>query len=306
MSRTPAILLLLAVLAACDAEQLTDFEVNRFLQKEEGPKVSGVEQTLLASAKAAEAQGNFALARQYYQQLLDRSPDRVDYAYGLAESLRRSGELSGAMELYTQMLSRNPNDINAHEGQGMIYLSRVDMEAAARSFGEVMKHDPGRWRTLNAIGVLFSAKKMYAESMQYFNAALARAPNQPTVLNNMGLVAALDQDSFTAINKLEKAAAAAVTDDQRRRIAMNTALVHAATGDVKKAEAVARVYLTGAQLSNNLGLYAHIAKDDALAKSYLNMALTESKIYYERAWENLQNVQTAGEPAGTEKHLSTP
>jgi hypothetical protein len=39
-----------------------------------------------------------------------------------------------------------------------------------------------------------------------------------------------------------------------------------------------------------MGLYAHLAKDDQMAKSYLNMALTESKTYYGKAWENLEAV----------------
>lgn len=32
-----------------------------------------------------------------------------------------------------------------------------------------------------------------------------------------------------------------------------------------------------------MGFYAHLAKDDVLAKSYLNMALTKNPKYYDRA-----------------------
>ncbi len=280
-------------LGACDAKEMSNFELKSFLEKKEGPQISGVEQTLLNSAKTAETQGNYMLARQYYQQLLDRSPKNPDYGYGLAESLRRSGELDGSIQVYNQIITVNPEHVDAYEGKGLAQLAKADMEGASYSFAEVMKRDPGRWRSLNAIGVLFASKKMYAEGMQYFNAALARSPNNPTILNNMGLVAALDKDTFTAANKLEKAAAATLNADQRMRIEMNAALVYAMSGDVRKAEALARKYLNGAQLSNNMGLYAHLAKDDALAKSYLNTALTESKVYYERAWDNLQNVQAS-------------
>lgn len=301
MVRPSHLLLLPALLAlsACDSKQLSGFDIKKLLDKTEGPQISGVEQTLLNSAKTAETQGNYAVARQYYQQLLDRAPQNADYAYGLAESLRRVGELDGAIQVYNQIIATKPGHVDALEGKGLAQVAKADMEGASLTFAEVMKQDAGRWRTLNAIGVLFAAKKMYAEGLQYFNAALARSPNNPTILNNMGLVAALDRDTFTAANKLEKAAAATLNNDQRMKIEMNTALVYAISGDMKKAEVLARKYLSGAQLSNNLGLYAHLAKDDALAKSYLNMALTESKVYYERAWDNLQNVQAPREAATT-------
>jgi hypothetical protein len=39
-----------------------------------------------------------------------------------------------------------------------------------------------------------------------------------------------------------------------------------------------------------MGFYAHLAKDDALAKTYLNMAISGSSTFYERAWNNLDGI----------------
>jgi Flp pilus assembly protein TadD len=285
-----AVLLLPLALAACNGSGL-GFSAKDFLGKSGETSISSAEQNLLTSAKQAEASGDYAKARGLYQQLLDRAPTNKDYAFGLAEALRRTGELDGAIKLYSQLVAARPEMVDAYEGKGLAQLAKADMEGASYSFAEVMNRDPGRWRTLNAIGVLFAGKKMYSEARQYFTAALGRSPNNATVLNNTGLVLAMEKDSFSAINALQKAAGFSTNKDQRARVELNAALVYAVSGDMKNAEILARRHLEGAQLSNNLGLYAHLAKDDVLAKSYLNMALTESKVYYEKAWDNLQNVQ---------------
>ena len=88
---------------------------------------------------------------------------------------------------------------------------------------------------------------------------------------------------------------------QRKQIDLNLAMVHGVSGDFDTARDVAGKYLEGPALDNNLGLYAHLAKDDSLAKSYLNMALTQSPTYYERAWENLDVVNDTNQDAADDK-----
>ncbi len=67
-------------------------------------------------------------------------------------------------------------------------------------------------------------------------------------------------------------------------------MVYGLSGDMVKARELAGKYLDGPALENNLGFYAHLAKDDALAKTYLNMALSDSATYYQRAWTNLDMI----------------
>jgi hypothetical protein len=85
----------------------------------------------------------------------------------------------------------------------------------------------------------------------------------------------------------------------RKRIDLNLSLVYAVAGKQDEARAVAERYFSGPTLSNNLGLYAHLANDDEMAKAYLNMALTDSKTFYERAWDNLQTINSSSTPASS-------
>jgi hypothetical protein len=61
-------------------------------------------------------------------------------------------------------------------------------------------------------------------------------------------------------------------------------------GNMSAAQRIAEKHLPAGALENNLGFYAHLANDQELAKSYLNMALTGTPVYYERAWKNLDIV----------------
>src|SRR5690606_28052716 len=107
------------------------------------------------------------------------------------------------------------------------------------------------------------------------------------------LAQALDRNFDSAIGTLMQAGAlTSANSPERKQVDLNLSLVYATAGKLDEASALARNYYSGAALNNNLGLYAYLAKDDQLAKTYLNMALTESKVFYEKAWDNLQVLNT--------------
>jgi tetratricopeptide (TPR) repeat protein len=159
---------------------------------------------------------------------------------------------------------------------------------AGNEFGEVMKIDDKRWRTLNGIGILFAMKNRDEDAQAYYQAALAQSPDNPSVLNNIGLAYAMDKQYDRAFESFNHAKQHLPNNSPfLKRIDLNMALVYAITGDLDQAEQTAAPYLSKAALYNNMATYAHLAKNDDLAKSYLNMALTQSPVYYERAWKNL-------------------
>jgi Flp pilus assembly protein TadD len=127
------------------------------------------------------------------------------------------------------------------------------------------------------------------------------------VLNNVGLTLAIDKQYDKAIVALQKGVALAPQEgDEKKRLALNLALVYGITGNMAAAEETAKPYLTPAGLDNNMGYYAHLAKDDELAKTYLNMALTKSPVYYQRAWDNLDTVSKDPKAANRkERNLQT-
>ena len=101
------------------------------------------------------------------------------------------------------------------------------------------------------------------------------------------LIAAMQRQYSGAVELLKEASRVAKEDKQREQIDMNRALIHGINGELIEAENIASKYLKDSALKNNLGLYAYLANNRDLAKSYLDMALAGTQVYYKRAWENI-------------------
>jgi Flp pilus assembly protein TadD len=136
-------------------------------------------------------------------------------------------------------------------------------------------------------------QQKFDEAIVQYRAALDASDSNPSVLNNLGLALAIKEDYPRAIKSLERARSRTdqMNEEDAKRIGLNLARVYGLSGDMEKAESTARPFVTGAELYNNLGHYAVMAKNKELARTYLNMALTNSKEHYERAWENLKELQ---------------
>ena len=280
----------LLLITACNGGA-APIDSKSYLNELDGPKVKGVSDALAQAATAAEQQGNFRVAAQNYEQMLEKKPGDKDLMLSLADSLRRDGQSARAVTVYDALLAADPKNIAAKEGKGLALIASGDFDSPAALFDEVMAADPTRWKTLNALGILFTTRNMQPEAQQYFKEALKYHASSPSIMNNLGLSQALERNFDGAIGTLSQASATAQPGTlERKRIDLNTALVLASAGKLDDARMLAEQYLAGAELDNNLGLYAHLAKDDQMARAYLNKALSDSKVYYAKAWDNLEEI----------------
>ncbi len=268
------------------------------------PTIKGINDTQEDMAKEAMQNGDFGRAAQFYQQLIGSekgTPEQqLRYKLGMAEAARRLGDTEAALRMYQDLHSKQPANMDVSEGLGLTLMASGKISDAGQLFSEVIEKEPKRWRTLNALGILFVTKNMTPEATAYFTEANNQSPDNPAVLNNAGLAFAVDRNFPRAIEALQHASRASKSPLQRKQVELNLALIYGVSGDFDTARDVAGKHLEGPALENNLGLYAHLAKDDALAKSYLNMALTQSPTYYERAWENLDALNNAGRSDSTD------
>lgn len=259
------------------------------LAEMDSPNVDSVQAALERGALDALKNAEYKKSAALYQQLVDRDDSEFRYKLGLAESLRRLGENKVAIDMYDQIIELKPGHVDAFEGKALATMALGDIEEASKLFQRILEREPNRWRSLNALGIMFAAKNLPNDGMQYLDEALIQSPKNPSVLNNIGLVQAMMKQYPNAVDSLDKGARYA-SGGQRKQIDLNLALVHGIFGQMDKARDIVETYYDGAALENNLGLYAHLANNDELAKSYLNMALSGSNQFYERAWKNLDLV----------------
>lgn len=276
------------LVAGCSVQPNKDHvhDADKEFSSLEAPDVGSVQDSMEHSALAGLKNAEYTRSALLYQQLYDKNNNETRYQLGLAESLRRLGKYEEAITYYDKILNQHPGHVDAFEGKALATMARGDIEEASKMFEQIIQRDPSHWRSYNALGIMFAVKNMLPEAMTYFNEALKYSAENPSVHNNVGLLLAMQKQYEQSVDALTRASRKA-EGNQRKQIDLNLALVHGIFGHMDEAKRIAEQHLDAASLENNLGLYAHLADDDELAKSYLNMALAGSTVYYDRAWKNL-------------------
>jgi Flp pilus assembly protein TadD len=291
----------LFLLAACDAQTESwlgtgEKDKDKAMAALPQPDVMGMNSTLERQATEAMDKGEFNRAGQFYKQMIDSPKGTADekfrYKLGFAEAMRRAGQPAPALDLYIQLLKEKPDNIDAAEGKALSLMQTGKATDAGRAFADIIEKDKTRWRTLNALGILFVNKNMIPEATAYFTEALNQSPDNPSILNNVALSQAVEHSFARSFETFEQAIRMSANEAQRRQISLNMAMVYGISGDIDTASSIASKYLEGPALDNNLGLYAHLARDDNLARTYLDMALSGSATYYERAQQNLDAINS--------------
>jgi Flp pilus assembly protein TadD len=233
-------------------------------------------------AKFAELSGDYVGAANIYATALQSQPTNREFQYALAENYRRIGEYDRAFAIYADILKAEPGALAAKEGGAMTLVSKGDYDTPINLLDEVIKADPRRVKALNGMGVLFTTRNLQGDAQQYFNEALKYAPNDAVVLTNLGLSKALEGKYADAASAISTASSVTVLGSyDRKRADMNLALVRAASGSAADALAIASAYYAGPEYNATLGIFAKIASDKKLAKTYLHAALTDGKAYYQ-------------------------
>ena len=255
--------------------------------------VPSMETTLLDSGNQALQNGDSLKAEYYFNQLVKKSPDNTLFKFKLAEALRRRGACNEALSLYDEVLKAKPTDIDVREGNALCLVSVGEFQKAGPILTDIISQDRTRWKSVNAAGLIFAINSKFDEANQYLDLAADVSNHNPSVLNNQALVRALVGNNDDAVRILREASIRAGEGTmQKRNIDLNLAMVYGISKNIEMAETTAKPWLTTPQLYNNMGIYAELGRDPALARTYLNKALMGTPVYYDRAWENLERLDS--------------
>lgn len=285
----PFLCLPLVMLAACADRMQVAENVKKDVEAAKGPEVAGISDTVLASVDAAEKAGEYEKAignLTPFASGSDVKDTRLLLRY--AGLLRKARKYDEAIRYYNRLLALEPEDIDALEGKALCLVDKGQLDEADPVLTKIISKDKKRWKALNAAGISFSLRSRINEALQYYKAALEVSPNNVTVLNNIALAMAFNRDFDNAITFLERARSLATEDYIKKRLDLNLSLIHGIAGNMEQAEKLARPHLSEPALFNNMGLYAYLSKNEDVAKTYLNKALSGSVLYYDKAWKNLE------------------
>ncbi len=208
--------------------------------------------SLNKAAVSSELSGDHVSAANHYQKLLDRQPDNKEILLGLARNLRYTGGGRTAVEIMKSYAVQYSDDPAFLIEFGKAKLAVSEAQGAIQYLKKAIEKGGDDWEAYSALGIGYDLLQSYAEAWEAYEKALALSGNNPAVINNMAISAALNGKLPLAISVLEDASLEARRYPQIR---LNLALFYGIKGDLKKAEALAKMDLDEKAVRNNLAIY---------------------------------------------------
>ncbi len=273
-------LILLVILTSCQ-NLLPDTGKNISL--------SSSHKVMIDDALKAKAAGDHKRAASLYQPIVKDEPDNVELRIAYADSLRLSSDFLEANKNYDYILNKQPSFIPALEGKALASLQQGDLKQADLLLNQIINQDAARWRTVNALGVVRALEGNMDDAKIYYKMAIDIDPANSTILNNIGLSMALTGSKDESLKILLKALNLANKNNEKNKIEkieLNLALVYGMKGDFVKSKELLSKYLPEKAVYNNLGVYAALNNDKALARDYLTKAISADSGSYTKAQSN--------------------
>ncbi len=208
--------------------------------------------SLNKAAVSSELSGDHVSAANHYQNLLNRQPDNKEILLGLARNLRNTGGGRTAVEILKSYAVQYGDDPAFLIEFGKAKLAVSEAQGAIQYLKKAIEKGGDDWQAYAALGIGYDLLQSYPEAWEAYEKALALSNNNPAVINNMAISAALNGKLPLAILVLENAPLEARRHPQIR---LNLALFYGIKGDLKKAEALAKMDLDDEAVRNNMAVY---------------------------------------------------
>jgi Tfp pilus assembly protein PilF len=143
------------------------------------------------------------------------TPDQsAEVKLALAQSLESQGQVAPAIDYYKQVLEMSPKRIDVVGRLAVLYDRRGQFDASAPLYDKVLKSKPNDANVLCDRGYSLYLQGKYAESEDYLRKALAAQPELTRAHNNLGLVLGRTGRATDAIGEFTKAGCAAADAHQ--------------------------------------------------------------------------------------------
>lgn len=281
--RRCAIVVLAFSLAGCAGLDVRDGE--------KGPGVqAGAPSTLqlLDMAAAAQREGRLHAALDHYRQVLGQEPDNERANVGAGQVLLAQHRPAQALARFEHILALSPELVVALEGKGYALIGMRRFRSAETALKKAVGLNPARWRSWSGLGVIADLRGDGKQAQSYYENALLVLPGQPQLLNNRAFSLMLT-GGYQQAEALLRTALASQPGDVRIR--NNLAWCLSWQKRYEEAMEVLAPAFSPAQMRNNVGYIAMQQGDLSTAAALFKKAMTLSPVYYERAANNLAEVE---------------
>ena len=251
---------------------------------------------ILEAGNGAFDSGEYERAVFIYMQALEIEQS-AETLYRIAIGKDRLGDKTYAWQALKKAIELDPNHAPSQQELGLIYMAMGQPEQAELHLAKATELDPSLWRAWSARGVIADIDKRYPEAVRLYQSGLLGNPNSSALMNNIGYSYYLSGDLEEATRWFGRAI---LSSPDYKPAVKNLGLLYARQGWYQEAVETFSKVVDEPQAYNDTGYIAMRNGDYWKASELLAEAIRLSPTYYEKAYENLEDVKAAMKKAGKE------
>ncbi len=228
------------MLASCAGERRVDGE----MAFDSGSLMNMAESFLKA--------GDYGNAMRLYQRAANENPKHIASRLGLAKTYQAIGASDAAINFYEQVLQLDPSNMDAQMGSGQMLITKNRPEEAIPYLTALSKQDPKDYRIFNMLGLAHDLKGEQEEAQMNYGRGLELAKNNISLLNNLALSFAFEEQYAPAIRLLSKAIN---LDYSVTKAQQNLVLVYVLSGEEAAGRKIGSSLMTEEEMNNNIRHY---------------------------------------------------
>jgi len=233
------------ILAACAGERRVDGE----MAFDSGSLMNMAESFLKA--------GDYGNAMRLYQRAANENPKHISSRLGLAKTYQAIGATDAAINFYEQVLKLDPGNMDAQMGSGQMLITKNRPEEAIPYLTALSKQDPKNYRIFNMLGLAHDLKGEQEEAQMNYGRGLELAKNNISLLNNLALSFAFEEQYAPAIRLLSKAIN---LDYSVTKAQQNLVLVYVLSGEEAAGRKIGSSLMTEEEMNNNIRHYKWVKR----------------------------------------------
>jgi Flp pilus assembly protein TadD len=209
--------------------------------------------SLMKMAESFRIAGDYTNAIRLYQRAANESPRHVTSRLALGQIYQRLGATDGAITYYQQVLDLEPDNAEAQLGLGQMMVQKNRSLEAIEYLEAAAEKSPDNFRIYNSIGLVYDLEGLHEQAQNAYGRGLSINPDHISLLNNLALSLAFQDEFALSIQLLSKAIN---LDYSQTTAQQNLVMVYALSGEEEAALTMASALQTPEEIDANMKRYA--------------------------------------------------
>lgn len=247
--------LMISVLSACGGRDFEpNYDENAMPQdRRVDGELAFSSPSLMKMAESFRIAGDYTNAIRLYQRAANESPKHVTSRLALGQIYQRLGAKDGAIAYYQQVLALDPENAEAQLGVGQMMVQNNRSLEAIEYLEAAAAKAPTNYRIYNSIGLAYDLEGLHEQAQNAYGRGLSISPDHISLLNNLALSLAFQDEFAPSIRLLSKAVN---LDYSQTTAQQNLIMVYALSGEEEAARTMANTMLTPDEIEENMQRYA--------------------------------------------------